>query len=196
MIEYITGKVAALNPAQAVLEAASGIGYMLNISLQTYTELEGKREARLLVHEVIREDAITLYGFVSSAEREMFRALIGVSGVGAATACVILSSMALSELKHIITVGDDARLKKVKGIGQKTAQRIIVDLRDKIKIDVVQGDEVVVAPQATEVYEEALAALLMLGFQKAPSQKALKKIIGDDQTVKVEVAIKKALTML
>lgn len=196
MIEYITGKVAALNPAQAVLEAASGIGYMLNISLQTYTELEGKREARLLVHEVIREDAITLYGFVSSAEREMFRALIGVSGVGAATACVILSSMALSELKHIITVGDDARLKKVKGIGQKTAQRIIVDLRDKIKIDVAQGDEVVVAPQATEVYEEALAALLMLGFQKAPSQKALKKIIGDDQTVKVEVAIKKALTML
>lgn len=196
MIEYITGKVAALNPAQAVLEAASGIGYMLNISLQTYTELEGKREARLLVHEVIREDAITLYGFVSSAEREMFRALIGVSGVGAATACVILSSMALSELQHIITVGDDARLKKVKGIGQKTAQRIIVDLRDKIKIDVVQGDEVVVAPQATEVYEEALAALLMLGFQKAPSQKALKKIIGDDQTVKVEVAIKKALTML
>lgn len=196
MIEYITGKVAALNPAQAVLEAASGIGYMLNISLQTYTELEGKREARLLVHEVIREDAITLYGFVSSAEREMFRALIGVSGVGAATACVILSSMALSELQHIITVGDDARLKKVKGIGQKTAQRIIVDLRDKIKIDVVQGDEVVVAPQATEVYEEALAALLMLGFQKAPSQKVLKKIIGDDQTVKVEVAIKKALTML
>lgn len=196
MIEYIIGKIAALNPAQAVLETSSGIGYMLNISLQTYTELEGKREARLLVHEVIREDAITLYGFVTSAEREMFRALIGVSGVGAATACVILSSMALSELQQIITGGDDARLKKVKGIGQKTAQRIIVDLRDKIKVDVAAGDEPAVAPQASEVYEEALAALLMLGFQKAASQKVLKKIIGDDPSVKVEVAIKKALAML
>lgn len=196
MIEYISGKIAALNPAQTVLEAASGIGYMLNITLQTYTELEGKKEARLLVHEVIREDAFTLYGFISNAEREMFRALIGVSGVGASTACVILSSMALSELQHLITVGDDARLKKVKGIGQKTAQRIIVDLRDKIKIDVAPGEEMVVAPQATEVYEEALAALLMLGFQKPASQKALKKIIGDDPAVKVEIAIKKALAML
>lgn len=196
MIEYITGKVAALNPAQAVVETNAGIGYMLNISLQTYTELEGKHEARLLVHEVIREDAITLYGFISSAEREMFRALIGVSGVGAATACVILSSMALGELQQIITSGDDARLKKVKGIGQKTAQRIIVDLRDKIRIDAAAAEEIFAAPQSAEIYEEALAALLMLGFQKAPSQKVLKKIIDADPTIKLETAIKKALSML
>lgn len=195
MIEYISGKVAALNPAQAVIETASGIGFALNISLQTYTELEGKKAARLLVHEVIREDAWTLYGFISSAEREMFRALIGVSGVGAATACVILSSMALGELQQIITSGDDARLKKVKGIGQKTAQRIIVDLRDKIKIDAITA-ETTVASAVTEIYEEALAALMMLGFQKAPSQKVLKKIVEADPDIKLETAIKKALAML
>lgn len=195
MIEYIIGNITALSPASVVLETRGGVAYSLNISLPVYTQLEGKAEAKLLVHESIREDAWNLYGFLSSQERTLFRALIGVSGVGAATAMVILSSIPVAELETAIASGDDSRLKKVKGIGSKTAQRIIVDLRDKIQVS-VDGELPVMTPQAHETYDEALAALLMLGFQKAASQKALKKLFDNDPSIKVEAAVKKALTMI
>lgn len=194
MIEYITGKIAALNPTSVVIETSGGVGYLLNITLPTYTALEGKNEARLLVHESIREDAYTLYGFLTARERELFRALIGVSGVGAATAGIILSALSVNELEVVISSGDDRQLKRVKGIGAKTAQRIIVDLRDKIKVE--QTLDLPAAFGANEVYDEAIAALTMLGFQKQASQKALKKILEASPSIKVEEAIKKALAML
>lgn len=193
MIEYISGKLARLTPTDAVIDC-SGMGYMLCITLPTYTALEGAKEATLLVHEAIREDAYTLYGFLTEQERQLFRSLIGVSGVGANTARMILSSIPAPELETVIVSGDHTRLKNVKGIGIKTAQRIIVDLRDKIK---PTGDALINKPEITsEVYDEALAALLMLGFARPQSQKALKKIFDADPTVKVEVAIKKALAMM
>lgn len=195
MIEYITGSITALSPASVVLETRGGVAYSLAITLPTYTQLEGKAEAKLLVHESIREDAWNLYGFLSSKERVLFRALIGVSGVGAATAMVILSSMPVAELENVIASGDDSSLKKVKGIGQKTAQRIIVDLKDKIQVS-ADAELPVMTSKAHEAYDEALAALIMLGFQKAPSQKALKKLFDSDPEIKVETAIKKALTMI
>lgn len=195
MIEYITGTIAALSPASVVVETKGGVAYIMNITLPTYTQLEGKTEVRLLVHESIREDAWNLYGFLSAQERTLFRALIGVSGVGAATAMVILSSMPVGELEAVIASGDDSRLKKVKGIGQKTAQRIIVDLKDKIQVS-DEAELPVMTSKAHEAYDEALAALIMLGFQKAPSQKALKKLFDADPEIKVETAIKKALTMI
>ena len=195
MIEYITGKIAALSPTATVIETAGGVAYSLNITLPVYTELNGKSEARLLVHESIREDAWTLYGFLQARERELFRALIGVSGVGSATAMIILSALPIADLEQVISTGDESRLKRVKGIGQKTAQRIIVDLRDKIQIS-GEGAPAVISANHSEAYEEALAALQMLGFQKQPSQKALNKLFEADPTLKVETAIKKALAML
>ena len=146
------------------------------------------------MHESIREDAHQLFGFINEQERQLFRQLIGVSGVGANTARVILSSIPAPELEAVIASGDDSRLKAVKGIGTKTAQRIIVDLRDKIKLDSVS---LLNQPtMGSDIYEEALAALLMLGFNKPQSQKALKKIFSDDPTTRVETAIKKALSMM
>lgn len=193
MVEYIKGEIAQLNPTDAVIEC-NGIGYLLNISLYTYSSLEGQRNAKLLVHESIREDAHQLFGFINEQERQLFRQLIGVSGVGANTARVILSSIPAPELEAVIASGDDSRLKAVKGIGTKTAQRIIVDLRDKIKLDSVS---LLNQPtMGSDIYEEALAALLMLGFNKPQSQKALKKIFSDDPTTRVETAIKKALSMM
>lgn len=193
MIEYIKGEIAQLNPTDAVIEC-NGIGYLLNISLYTYSSLEGQKNAKLLVHESIREDAHQLFGFINEQERQLFRQLIGVSGVGANTARVILSSIPAPELEAVIASGDDSRLKAVKGIGTKTAQRIIVDLRDKIKLDSVS---LLNQPtMGSDIYEEALAALLMLGFNKPQSQKALKKIFSDDPTTRVETAIKKALSMM
>lgn len=194
MIEYIKGQIAELTPTYAVVECG-GIGYLLNITLQTFTRLEGANEARLLVHEAIREDAWQLYGFIDEDERSIFRLLIGVSGVGANTARMILSSFQSQELSYIIMNGDHARLKNVKGIGLKTAQRIIVDLKDKIK---APGDTLINQPagQSSDTFDEALAALIMLGFAKPQSQKALKKIFDADPTIKVEAAIKRALTMM
>lgn len=193
MIEYIKGEIAQLNPTDAVIEC-NGIGYLLNISLYTYSSLEGQRNTKLLVHESIREDAHQLFGFINEQERQLFRQLIGVSGVGANTARVILSSIPAPELEAVIASGDDSRLKAVKGIGTKTAQRIIVDLRDKIKPDSVSLLNQPI--MGSDIYEEALAALLMLGFNKPQSQKALKKIFSDDPTTRVETAIKKALSMM
>jgi len=194
MIEFIEGNIHELTPATVVLATRAGIGYMLNISLSTYSALEGKSEGCLYVHESIREDAWTLYGFSERRERELFRSLIGVSGVGASTAIVILSSLQGDELAAVISGGDVKRLKAIKGIGTKTAERIIVDLRDKIK-----GSETPLNVQSQAVpaaFEEALAALQMLGFDKKLSHKALKQLFDADPALKVEAAIKKALTMM
>ena len=198
MIEYIKGTVVTLTPATVTVETAGGVAYMLNISLNTYTALEGKSEARLFVHESIREDAWVLYGFVEEAEREIFRSLIGVSGVGAGTARVILSSHSAADLGVIITSGDTKALKQVKGVGAKTAERIIVDLRDKIKPtdDTLLSLGAKAVPVDTESFDSALAALVMLGFSRQASQKALKAIFEADPATKVEAAIKKALAMM
>ena len=193
MIEYIKGELSELTPTYAVIDCG-GVGYLLNISVPTYSALDGTKSAKLLVHEAIREDAHVLYGFVNEQERSLFRLLIGVSGVGANTARMILSSIAAPQLEQIIMTGDHSVLKKVKGIGSKTAERIIVDLKDKIK---PIGDTLILQPSLTnEVFEEALAALVMLGFNRVQSQKVLKKLFDTEPSIAVEVAIKKALSMM
>lgn len=193
MIEYIQGEIAQLNPTIAIVDI-NGVGYELNITLSTYTDFEGKKTGKFLVHEVIREDAHLLFGFSTERERVIFRALIGVSGVGANTARVILSAIPAPELEGVIVAGDHRRLTAAKGIGAKTAQRIIVDLRDKIKPlgDTLISKEIT----TTEVFDEALGALVMLGFPKAAAQKVLDKVFKESPTLKVEAAIKKALAMM
>ncbi len=194
MIEYLIGKICELTPATVVVETAGGVGYLLNITLPTFDALQGRTQGKLLVHESIREDAWVLYGFDNDRERALFRELIGVSGVGAGTARILLSSIPAPELEAVIANGEEKRLKNVKGIGQKTAQRIIVDLKGKIKLT---DDELPAGakPQSDE-YDNALAALVALGFPRPASQKALKKIFDDDPSTKTEAAIKKAFTMM
>lgn len=192
MIEFISGTISSVTPTEAVIETG-GIGYLLNITLSTFSDIEKAVSAKLLVHEIIREDTHALYGFSTSAEREMFRALIGVSGVGANTARIILSAIPTAELETVITSGDHRRLTSAKGIGAKTAQRIIVDLRDKIK---PKESTLIIKNNSTEVFDEALAALLMLGFPKQAAQKALTKVFQADPLIKVEAAIKRALAAL
>ena len=197
MIDYIKGAVAELNPAYVVLDN-HGIGYMLNISLSTYDILsrQGSRdEALLYVYEAIREDAHLLYGFAAKAEREAFLQLISVSGVGPNIARMILSSMSVEEFSQAVAGNNVAMFKSVKGVGGKTAQRIIVDLKDKIKL----ADDTLLhvkGQAAGEVFDEALAALVMLGFSQQASQKALKSLFSSNPALTVESAIKKALKMM
>lgn len=194
MIESIKGTIQALTPATATIETSSGIGFLLNITLPTYTALEGNSEAKLLVHEAIREDAWTLYGFLKEDERELFRALLGVSGVGAGSARMILSAIPVEELRVVIASGNAKTLKAVKGIGAKTAERIIVDLKDKVNADpsaVFQEKA-----SASPAFDEALEALVILGFQRQASQKALKKVFADTPEINIENAIKKAMKLM
>lgn len=194
MIEYIKGTISSLTPTEVVIETSGGVAYLINISLTSFTPLQSATEARILVHEIIREDAHLLFGFYEERERELFRHLIGVSGVGANTARMILSSVPPAELEIVITSGDSKRLKNVKGIGAKTAERIIVDLKDKIK---PSGDTLLPMTKLnSDVYDEALAALVMLGFAKPQSQKVLDKLFSAEPGIKVETAIKKALSMM
>ena len=194
MIEYIKGIATELGPAYVVLEA-NGIGYMLNISLTTYSELQKTQgEKKLYVYESIREDAHLLFGFFTKRERDLFLLLISVSGVGPNTARMILSSLSPSDLEQSIATGNVSVLKAVKGIGAKTAQRIIVDLKDKI--NVIGSPLVEQGTLKSEDYDEAVAALVMLGFSKQPVQKVLNKLFMEEPNITAEQAIKRALKMM
>lgn len=196
MIEYIKGEIVELTPARMILECG-GIGYELNISLTTYSAFNGKQTGKLFVYEVIREDAHLLFGFAERIERELFLLLNSVSGVGPNTARMILSSLPPKELVEAIASKNEAVLTAVKGIGLKTAQRILVDLKNKVKsIEGLAPVDVVAAPSNGAVAEEAVAALVMLGFQKAASQKAVTSILKGSPAMAVEQVIKTALRML
>lgn len=198
MYEYIEGKVAELAPTYAVIEAA-GVGYYLQISLQTYSAIENLERAKLFTHFSVREDAQLLFGFSTKAERELFRQLISVSGVGGNTARMILSTYSPRELRSIITTENAVLLKNVKGLGLKTAQKIIVELSGKlISLGIDDSDQptLTTTPQANPEYDEALAALQMLGFSKAASDKALKAIYREQPGISVEEAIRSALKRL
>lgn len=199
MIEYIRGTVAELTPTLAVIEAG-GVGYGLSISLNTYTAVQGKSEARLYVYEIIREDAYLLYGFASRKERELFTLLIGVSGVGGQIARTVLSAFTPADLAGIVETGDERAVKSVKGIGPKMAQHIIVELKGKLDFclgedasgGAVRGQAVAVSP----VVEEAVQALAVLGFPPAPVQKVVLRIVHEEPGLPVEAIIKKALKMM
>ena len=199
MIDYIKGELSELIPAMAVVEAA-GVGYAMNISLNCYSAIQGKKDVKLYVYESIREDAHVLFGFASKKEREMFLLLITVSGVGPNTARMVLSSMSPAELCNSISTGNERMIKTIKGIGLKTAQRIIVDLRDKI-VSLGITEEIPAGgsmenPVDNKVKEEAVSALTMLGFSPAPSQKVVMQILKDNPTASVEQVIKMALKMI
>lgn len=194
MYDYIKGNVAELTPTYVVLDN-HGVGYMINISLNSFNALQHQEDVvKVYVYEAIREDAHLLYGFTERRERELFLLLISVSGVGANTARMILSSLTPSDIEQTIASENVGILKSVKGIGAKTAERIIVDLKDKIKLST---DTLLDKSQVTsEVFDEAMSALVMLGFTKQMSQKALKKLFTAEPTITVEQAIKKALKMM
>ena len=198
MIEYIRGELVETTPALAVIDC-NGIGYAINISLNTYSAIQGKPSVKLYIHEAIREDAQVLFGFSTKQERELFLLLISVSGIGGNTARMILSALSPSELCNVISSGNDKLLKGVKGIGLKTAQRIIVDLKDKIAatgVETVSGSVATLTPAHSEVYDEAIAALTMLGFAQAPSQKVVTAILKEEPELTVERVIKLALKRL
>lgn len=204
MIEYIKGELTDITPAQAVVEA-HGVGYLINISLNTYTAIQDKKDVKLYIHEVLltggRDDSYTLYGFYSKQERELYRMLVTVSGVGGNTARMILSATSPSELVNIISTGNEKALKGVKGIGLKTAQRIIVDLRDKMANnglinDIVPAGSAAASNVNNEVRDEAVGALTMLGFSPAPSAKVVTEILQGNPDMPVEQIIKQALKLI
>ena len=198
MIEYIKGDISELTPASVILECG-GIGYEVNISLNTYSAIQSQQRAKLYVYEAIREDAHILYGFADKSERELFLLLISVSGIGGNTARMILSALTVNELCEVISSGNDKILKTIKGIGLKTAQRIIVDLKDKIKtigfVETAAGRGAASYPQP-EIVDEAVAALTMLGFPSAASQKVVLAILAETPSIPVEQVIKLALKRL
>ena len=210
MIEYIKGQLTDVNPTYVVIEAA-GVGYAINIALPTYSELVGRegQESRLYITEIIREDAHELYGFFSKGERELFVMLMTVSGIGANTARMIMSAYSAAEIRQIIATGNARALSQVKGLGPKTAQRIIVDLKDKVlKIDLgsqvsqgsledtASGYSLEVQSEDSAVKQEAVSALVMLGFAAAASGKVVDKILKAAPESSVEQVIKQALKML
>jgi holliday junction DNA helicase RuvA len=193
MIDYIKGTITQVSPTYITLETG-GIGYFINISLTTFSKLENKSEAKILVHEVIREDSHQLYGFADTPERDIFRLLISVTGVGANTARMMLSSLSHEEIEKAIVGSDVNLLKSVKGIGLKTAQRIIVDLKDKVGKHAGSGEIFAFSDNTNR--EEALSALVMLGFAKSAVSKVLDKIVREDKSLTVEEMIKRALKNL
>lgn len=200
MIEYLKGTLADLTPTLAVVDC-HGVGYGVNISLNTYAAIQGNQEVKLFIYEAVREDAYVLWGFATKVERELFLLLMTVSGIGAGIARMILSALTPSELCGIIADGNEKLLKQVKGIGPKAAQRIIVELHDKITtLEVTPVSSGAAAPSATsinkEVQDEASAALAMLGFSPAPVHKVVLQILKDEPEAPVERVIKLALKML
>lgn len=196
MIEYIKGEVVELTPARMIMECG-GVGYELNISLNTYSAYTGQPTGKIYVYEIIREDAHLLFGFSEKVERELFLLLTSVSGVGPNTARMILSSLPPSELIQVIATKNETALTAVKGIGLKTAQRILVDLKNKVKpVEGLMDTAVSTVAPSGAVAEEAVAALIMLGFQKAASQKVVTSILKGSPALAVEQVIKTALRML
>lgn len=195
MIDYIKGEIIELTPTDMVVECY-GIGYNILISVQTYSALEGKKNATVYIHHYLREDEELYYGFATKDERSMFRLLIGVSGVGAATARMMLSSLTVEEIQNAILSEDVNRIKSVKGIGLKSAQRMILELKDKV----VKGEQTdmsaLFAQTTNKASEEATTALIMLGFTKANVTKAVNAVLKDDPTASVETIIRKSLQRL
>ena len=198
MYEYITGQVAEATPTYAVIETA-GVGYFINISLKTFSDIEHQEQVRLFTHFIVREDVQTLFGFSSKIERELFRRLISVSGVGGNTARMILSTYTPQELQNIIATENAKLLKNVKGLGLKTAQKIIVELSGKM-LELAGADFTTTSVPSKEVssqiFDEALAALSMLGFQKGASEKVLRNILKENPSMAVEELIRHALKQL
>lgn len=193
MYNYISGKIAEATPSYVVIDN-NGIGYLLEISLNTYTQIKDLTEVKLLVHYVVREDAHLLYGFFDEQERSLFRNLINVNGVGVSTARVMLSTLNTQELTNAIVSENVKMVQSIKGIGPKTAQRIVLELHDKLTIDEQLQTNAVV--QSNKNTEEALSALVMLGFVKGQASKVLDKIAADNPTMTVEDLIKQALKVL
>ncbi len=194
MFEYINGYVTEISPTYAVLETG-GIGYHINISLNTFSQLKKGQECQLLIHEIIREDSRSLFGFYNKQERELFRLLITVNGVGANTARLILSSVNSEELILAISSNNVDLLKSVKGIGTKTAQRIIIDLKDKISESDIEINQIF-GEQNNTLHKDALSALQMLGFSKSAIEKVLKKILKNGDKLTLEEVVKLALNYL
>lgn len=197
MIDFIKGEIAELTPAYAVIDA-NGVGYGLGISVNTYSAIQGQKDVKLYVYEAIREDAHDLYGFLSKKEREVFLMLITVSGIGANTARMILSEMTLDELCSVIATGNEKMLKRIKGIGPRSAARIIVELSDKFNELEYMGSNIPqnVSTANMEVVNEAVSALTMLGFAAGPTHKVVNEIVKDNADISVEQLIKRALTMI
>ncbi len=193
MFEYIFGKIAELNPAYVVIDA-NNIGYIAQISLHTFSVLDKKETYKLYTHQVVREDVNMLFGFSDKSEREIFRLLISVSGIGPNTARVMLSSLKAGEIKTAIKTEDVNTIKSVKGIGVKTAQRVIIDLKDKI--DKTEIDDIGSVSISNTASSEALSALTMLGFPKNKAEKVIKTIISKETEISVEELVKKALKVL
>lgn len=193
MYDYIKGTIVVLKPSHLVLEANS-IGYFISISLTTYSQLSGRESAKLYIHQAIREDAHLFYGFFTESERELFRMLISVSGIGSNTAIMMLSSISPDEIRAAILEENITLLKSIKGIGVKTAQRVVIDLKDKIGKS--PASEQIVASANNTLRNEALSALMMLGFAKKPVEKELDKILASQPNLAVEEVIKLALKSL
>ncbi len=196
MIDFIKGHIAYKNPAFIILETSGGVGYRLNISLNTYAKIEKEENVRLLTHVQIREDAHVLFGFAEESERVLFQMLISVSGVGPATAQVLLSGMNADEVRSAILGENETAFNKVKGIGPKTAKRIILDLKDKIVKDGGDTMSMNLSVGNNTMRDEALSALMALGFQRIAVQKVLNKILLDKAAATVEELIKTAIRQL
>jgi len=193
MIEYLNGQLVEVNPAHVVIDI-NGIGYFVHISLNSFSSLNGKKVAKLFIHEAIREDSHLLYGFCDKEERELFQQLISVSGVGANTGILFLSSLSVIEIKTAIVSADIDRLKSVKGIGLKTAQRIVVELKDKLGKEPLSND--IFMTLNNSVREEALSALVTLGFVKKNAEKVIDGILRRNPEITVEKIIKDALKQM
>lgn len=195
MIDYIKGEIIELTPTDVVVECY-GIGYKILISVQTYSLLEGKSNTTVYIHHYLREDEELYYGFATKEERKMFRLLIGVSGVGAATARMMLSSLTVGEIEQAILSEDVNRIKSVKGIGLKSAQRMIIELKDKVVKGEQTDTSALFAQAGSKASEEATTALIMLGFTKANVTKAVNAVLKEDPTASVETIIRKSLQRL
>lgn len=196
MIEYVKGKIAECTPTYAVIDIG-GLGYMVNISLSTYEAIKEQSEAKLIIHEAIREDAYNLYGFATPEEREFFRLLIAVSGVGTNTARMILSSCTTGELKRAIMLDDVKTIKSIKGIGTKTAERIIVDLKDKMEgLETTELNKNNISSKDNKVREDALSALEVLGYPRSTARKVVDTIMAETADATVETVVKSAIKRL